>query len=194
MRRLLTGLDDLARWALVPFAALALVGCGASASPVATADGEVAPASPDAEACDLEPGVAYEGPIAIESVNVEAIETAGAAPSACDPSVVVRRALEAELAAFDWAAAGYSGERDGQLTMTASIVELTLEDRSSFVVASSTVTTTLIHDKQGLVAALRGRAHAEDERSAGDRAERSALDAAARGSLRGLPAALESVQ
>jgi hypothetical protein len=137
--------------------------------------------------------VAYDGPIAIQSVNVEAVETGGA-PPACDPSAVVRRALEAELAAFDWAGAGYSGDKlDGQLSMTASIVELTLEDRSSFVVASSTVTTTLIHDRQGLVAALRGRAHAEDERSAGDRAEQSALDAAARGSLRGLPAALASV-
>lgn len=172
--------------------AVGALGCGAAPPATASASpssSDVSEASPTASAteCDVVPAANYDGPIAIEKVNIEASGQLG--PAGCDPTEVVRRALEGELAAIDWTA-----ERlEGRFTMNATVVELMTEEASFGVVAHSTVSTTLIHDKAGLVAAMKGRAHAEDERTAGDRAELNALDAAARGSLRGLRQALASV-
>lgn len=175
---------------MVGLVALAAVGCGASPAAVESKTaGDTAALDETTESagrCEMEPAVDYDGPIPIERVNVDSIQ---ASEGSCDPSEIVRRALEAELAAFDW-----NSERiEGSFRLTATVLELSTEEAASGVVSHSTVSTTLLHDKQGLVAALRGSAQAEDAPAEGERAEQAALDAAARGSLRNLPQALRSV-
>jgi hypothetical protein len=103
---------------------------------------------------------------------------------------IVREALLRELASMQWDEA----EVRGHYTVSAKVTKLTSAKEPGKAVASCTVATLLQHDQRGMVALLQGSALAEDAPDAVTRAEERAIDAAARGSIRGLRAAILDVE
>jgi hypothetical protein len=163
---------------LGPLFAIVLAGCaGAEGRDVAAPEAPVAPPATTP--------VLGAGPVTVDAVT-SALDDVAAED-------IVRDALQRELAAMDWDSLNVSAKYQ----MSAKVVRLHTEvvpssGTGSKAVATCTVSTVLLHERAGVVALLEGSAQAEDAPDAADRATRSAIDAAARGSLTGLRAAIRS--
>lgn len=120
-------------------------------------------------------------------VGVDVVTSSATGDALEDAEGVAREALERELAELEL------GTESGEFNVSAKVLKLNTTKTHDAAKASCTVSTTLHHRDRGLVAMLQGSAQAEDAPHAIARVERSAIEAAARGSLRGLPDALARI-